>query len=135
MERASADTKAPFDTSFDLARRAAALTSDKKSADILILDLRDLSSVTDFFVICSGRSDIQVRAICDHVTQTLKAEGVAPLATEGVERGRWALLDFGEVVIHVFQEEIRPVFDLERLWLEAPRWTYESGSVIQTTPV
>ncbi len=101
----------------------------------MILDLRELSSVTDFFVICSGRSDIQVRAICDHVTQELKAEGVVPLATEGVERGRWALLDFGDVVVHVFQEGVRRVFDLERLWLQAPRWTYESGSVIETAPV
>jgi len=57
---------------------------------------------------------------------------VAPLATEGVERGRWALLDFGDVVVHVFQETTRRVFDLERLWLEAPRWTYEAGSVIET---
>ncbi|RMD81521.1 MAG: ribosome silencing factor [Candidatus Dadabacteria bacterium] len=116
----------------ELAKRAAELTADKKSADIVILDLRELSSVTDYFVICSGRSDIQVRAICDHVLERLKAAGVVPLATEGVERGRWALLDFGDVVVHVFQEATRRLFDLERLWLEAPRWTYVPGSVIES---
>ncbi len=118
----------------DIATLASELAADKKSTDIVVLDLRELSSVTDYFVICSGRSDIQVKAISNNVLDGFKARGIPCLSTEGIEQGHWALLDFGEAVVHVFQQQTRELFDLERLWREAPRWTYEPGSAIQGAP-
>ena len=82
-------------------------------------------------MVCTGRSDIQVRAICERVREGMKAAGHGALSIEGAEHGHWGLLDFGEVVVHVFQSETRELYDLERLWSEAPRWTYESGPAIE----
>jgi len=114
-----------------MARHAADLAADRKASDIVILDLSGLSSFTDYFVICTARSDIQVRAVCERVMQGMKEAGHAPLSAEGVGHGQWGLLDFGEVVVHAFQASTRELYDLEKLWLDAPRWTYEPGSVIE----
>jgi len=113
-----------------LAESIAAAALDRKASDLAILDLRDVSSVTDFFVICTGRSDVHVRAICDRVEEKLGEEDERPIAREGVTHGRWALLDYGNVVVHVFQPEARAFYDLERLWSHAPRFTSESTSAI-----
>lgn len=114
----------------ELAKSAAVLVSDRKADDILVIDLTERSSVTDYFVICTGRSDVQVQAICQRVTEGLREDGVRPFSTEGTENGQWALLDYGDVVIHVFQKATRELYDLERLWSEAPRWTYDASSAI-----
>lgn len=114
-----------------MARLAAELVADRKAFDVVVLDLSGLSSVTDYFVICTGRSDIQVRAVCERVREGMKQAGHAPLSVEGIQHGHWGLLDFGEVVVHVFQSETRALYDLERLWVDAPRWTYESPSAIE----
>jgi len=113
-----------------LAKSAAVLVSDLKAADILVLDLSERSSITDYFVLCTGRSDIQVQAICHRVAEGLLEAGVRPLSSEGLENGQWALLDYGDIVVHVFQKATRELYDLERLWAEAPRWTYDPGSAI-----
>ena len=115
------------------ANRAADLAADRKAADIVVLDLRGRSSITDYFVVCTGRSDIQVRAICERVREGMKDAGLGALSVEGAEHGHWGLLDFGEVVVHVFQSETRELYDLERLWSDAPRWTYESAPAIEQT--
>jgi ribosome-associated protein len=94
---------------------------DKKAYDLVVLETGRLSSIADYFVICSGRSDTQVQAIADGIEQALKADGVRPLSVEGVERGQWALMDYGDVVVHVFQVPVRGFYDLERLWVRAPR--------------
>jgi ribosome-associated protein len=94
---------------------------DKKAYDLVVLETGRLSSIADYFVICSGRSDTQVQAITDGIEQALKAEGVRPLSVEGIERGQWALMDYGDVVVHVFQVPVRGFYDLERLWVRAPR--------------
>lgn len=113
------------DASLALARAAADLADDGKAIDITILDLREHSSVADYFVIASGRSHIQVEAICsrivDGVRERLEAK---PIAVEGLGNALWAVLDYGSVVVHVFQEQIREVYDLERLWSLAPRWKH-----------
>ena len=114
----------------ELAQSVTRLASDHKADDILVLDLTERSSVTDYFVLCTGRSDVQVQAICERVTQGLREEGVRPLSSEGVDNGLWALLDYGDVVVHVFQKDTRKLYDLERLWAGAPRWTYAPGSAI-----
>ncbi len=118
-------------TSTDAARWAAELAADRKATELLALDLRALSSVADYFVLCTGRSDIHVRAICARIREGMETRDVRRLlSSEGVARGQWALLDFGDVVVHVFQTATRRTYDLERLWLEAPRWTHESRPAI-----
>jgi ribosome-associated protein len=118
-------------SSADLAQLAAELACDRKATDIVVLNLIGISSMADYFVICGGRSDIHVRAICDRVAEGMRDAGHATLSREGVENGQWALLDFGHVVVHVFQEATRQLYDLERLWNQAPRWTYEPRSAIE----
>jgi ribosome-associated protein len=94
---------------------------DKKAYDLVVLDTAERSSIADYFVICSGRSDTQVQAIADAVCAHLEAQGVRPLAVEGYGRGQWVLIDFGDVVVHVFYVPVRGFYDLERLWVRAPR--------------
>jgi ribosome-associated protein len=104
-----------------LARKIASLASDKKALDISILDVRGMTSYADYLVLASGESDRQVTAIADHVEEKLKEQGVRPLGTEGRETGSWVLLDYGEVVVHLFFTEVRAAYDLDGLWADAPR--------------
>ncbi len=114
----------------------AALAADRKAFDIAILDISALSSIADYFVICTGRSHIQVDAICSRVAEGMREDhGVRLLSAEGLENGHWGLLDFGDVVLHVFQDEFRRLYDLERLWSQASRWHYEEGSANETASV
>ncbi len=94
---------------------------DRKAIDLVILEVKDLSSFTDYFLICSGNSDRQVQAIAFHIEEKLGKQGIHPLGVEGKREGRWILLDYGEVIIHVFYQPVREFYDLERLWSEAPR--------------
>jgi len=100
--------------------RAADLALDKKAEDVVALDLRGISSATDFFLLATGSSDIQVRAIADHILEGLAAEGKRPLHTEGLDRARWVLLDFVDFVVHVFHPSTREFYQLELLWGDAP---------------
>jgi ribosome-associated protein len=106
-------------TSEQLARRAAALATDLKAQDVVILDLRGVSDVADFFVIASGTSDTHVRAIAQHLLEEMKHEGMPAYANEGLTQGRWALLDFVDCVVHVFHPALRQFYQLERLWSDA----------------
>ena len=94
---------------------------DHKAIDLVILEVKNLSSFTDYFIICSGNSDRQVQAIAAHIEEKLGKEGLRPLSIEGKREGRWVLLDYGDVVIHVFYQPVREFYDLERLWSDAPR--------------
>lgn len=100
--------------------RAADLALDKKAEDVLALDLRGISSATDFFLLATGNSDIQVRAIAEHILEGLAGEGMRPLHTEGLDRARWVLLDFVDFVVHVFHPAARDFYQLELLWGDAP---------------
>jgi len=93
----------------------------KKAADIVVLDVRGLTSVADFFIVCSGRSNRQVAAIADFIEQYLKKTGIKPMSVEGKNEGLWVLLDYGDVIIHVFYETVRKFYDLEGLWSDAKR--------------
>ena len=105
-----------------LARKVANLLSDKKAVDIVILDVRGMTSYADYFVVASGESDRQVSAMAEHVLINLKeTESLRPIGHEGMETGQWVLLDFGEVVIHLFFSEMRAHYDLEGLWADARR--------------
>ena len=102
-----------------IARRAAELAGELKATDIVVLDLRGVTDMTDFFVIASGTSDTHVRAVADHVQAGLKATGVSTNLTEGLSQGRWALLDYHDCVVHVFHPTMRQFYQLERLWGDA----------------
>lgn len=101
-------------------QRAAELLLDRKAQDVVLLDLRGLSTATDFFLIASGRSDTHVSAIADHVLEELRRAGARPVGTEGLRAGRWVLLDYFDFVIHVFHPDARDFYQLERLWGDAP---------------
>lgn len=101
---------------------AATAASDKKAEDIVVIDVAELLVVTDYFVICTGRNDRQVRTIADEVEDQLREKGgIKPIGREGSDEGKWVLLDFGDLVIHVFQPEERDFYRLEKLWSDAPR--------------
>ena len=100
---------------------AVSAAADKKARDLVVIDVGDFLSITDYFVICSGSSDRQVRTIADEIEAKLKEAGVRPLRTEGGLDGGWLLLDYGVFVVHVFTEEMRKYYELERLWKDAPR--------------
>ena len=104
-----------------LARRAADLLVDRKATDVVLLDVRGMSSYADYFVIASGDSERGVIATAEHVRETLKVEGHRTIGTEGFDTGHWVLLDFGEVVVHVFFTEVRAFYDLDGLWADAPK--------------
>ena len=93
---------------------------DKKAEKIVILDLREISSVTDTMIVASGHSDRHVQAVSESLLQEMKKHGFFPLGSEGLQGGRWALLDYGEIVVHVFYDEVRQHYDLEGVWRDAP---------------
>jgi ribosome-associated protein len=101
-------------------QRAARAALDKKALDLVVLDVRAVSSVADYFLICSGRSTTHVDTIAEAIRLELKAEGSQPLHAEGMPDSGWLLLDYGDVLVHVFLEETRIYYALERLWGDAP---------------
>lgn len=103
------------------ATECARAALEKKAYDLVVLEVGKLTTVADYFIVCSGRSDTQVQAIVQGIDDHLRAQGVRPIAVEGVEHGQWALMDYGDVVVHVFYVPVREFYDLERLWARAPR--------------
>jgi ribosome-associated protein len=95
----------------------------KKAESVLALDVRGLTSIADFFIICSGRSNRQVSAIADHVERFLKEYKIRPISVDGKKEGHWVLMDYSDIVIHIFYEETRRFYDLEGLWSDAKRIT------------
>lgn len=106
-------------------REAVAAADDRKAVDLKVLHLQKVSDFTDYFLICSGTSERQVQAIADGVQERLRENRVRPLHVEGFNRGQWVLIDYGDLVVHVFQEEQRRYYALERLWGDAPDVTAE----------
>ncbi|MBK6306478.1 MAG: ribosome silencing factor [Gemmatimonadetes bacterium] len=102
-----------------LAQRIAALCQEFKATDITILSLKGVSDMTDYFVIASGTSDTHVRSTAQRVEDEMKREGERPAHTEGIEQGRWVILDYVDVVVHVFHPAMRSYYQLERLWGDA----------------
>jgi ribosome-associated protein len=106
-------------------RHAARAAADKKAVDLVVLDVQAVSSVADYFLLCSGKSTTHVQTIADAVRAELKAAGSRPLHAEGVAESGWILLDYGDVLVHVFLEETRHYYALERLWGDAPALVLE----------
>ena len=100
---------------------------EKKAFDLVLLEMRGIASFTDYFLICSGKSDRQVQAIAQAVEEALGREGIRLLGQEGKVEGKWVLMDYGDVVVHIFLEPIRGFYDLEGLWIDAPRIDPEKG--------
>ena len=108
----------------DTALRAAEYALSRKAEDVLVLEVRGLSSVTDYVVICSGLSDTQVRSIAEGARRGLRADGVRCMHQEGEKYANWVVLDFVDVVVHVMQPEVRIYYNLEGLWADAPHRRY-----------
>jgi ribosome-associated protein len=105
----------------ELVDRIAAIASDRKAIDIRVLDVREIVGYTDFFVICSGNTDRQTRAIYDAIHEELKRDGVLPRRVEGERQATWILMDYLDAVVHIFTPDARSYYRLEQLWGEAPR--------------
>ena len=114
-----------------MARLAGAAALDKKAEDVVLVDLREQSSYTDFLVLCSGASDRQLTAIADSVEKALKDAGHKLGGSEGHAGGRWVLLDAGDLVVHVFHVDERAHYDLEGLWADAPQSRLEPKATVQ----
>lgn len=93
----------------------------KKAKGIVVLELKGITFITDYFIICSGESTTQVKAIAEHIEAELLKSAIKPLSIEGLSYAHWVLMDYGDIVIHVFEDETRDYYELERLWLDAPR--------------
>jgi ribosome-associated protein len=107
--------------SLEAAKLCAEAAGNKKAFDILILDLRSLTYITDYFVICSASNTTQVGAISDGIGEALAKAGVRPSHVEGEAGANWVLMDYGDIVVHIFDEQTRIYYSLEKLWGDAPR--------------
>ena len=108
-------------TGEEIARIAAQAALDKKAEDLVVLDVRGLASFTDYFVIMSGRSTRHVQGLAEAVDSTLRQRRIKSSTSEGLNEGHWVLLDYNDVVVHIFYSETRSFYDLEGLWHDAPR--------------
>lgn len=106
--------------------RAAELALARKATEVVALDLRGISSATDYFVIGSGASDVQVRSIAEHIIEELEGDGVRPDHVEGLGAGRWVLIDYFDFVVHIFHPATRQFYQLELLWGDAPQVRFEA---------
>jgi ribosome-associated protein len=107
--------------SLEAAKLCAEAADNKKAFDILILDLRSLTYITDYFVICSASNTTQVGAISDGIGEVLAKAGIRPSHVEGEAGANWVLMDYGDIVVHIFDEQTRSYYSLEKLWGDAPR--------------
>ena len=114
-----AEREDSFLESREIALAAAELALRKKAADLVVLELTGLTVIADYFVICSGESITQVKAIAEFIEEEFSRKGIRPLGIEGLDYSHWVLLDYGDVIIHVFEKETRSYYSLERLWMDA----------------
>jgi ribosome-associated protein len=112
----------------EMALMTAQAADEKKASNILIMDMQDVTIITDYFVICSGNSSTQVQAIVDHIEEKMEETCLRVHHREGYREAKWVLMDYGEIIVHVFQNEDRAFYDLERLWADAPAFTLEELS-------
>ncbi len=122
----AAQAAPPPDVARPTALAIAKAALDKKGEDVVVLDVRGLTSYADYFVVVTADSDRLASAIADHLEQTMKEQGVSKVGVEGYESGRWILVDYGDVVAHVMNRESRGFYDLEGLWADAPRFAVDA---------
>lgn len=114
-------SKEDVENSKHLARLCALLALDKKATEVVVLEVGHLSSYADYFMLCSVGSERQAMAVAHHIQSELKVHGKTPIGLEGGDGGRWVLMDYGDVVCHIFLESSRQYYDLESFWLDAPK--------------
>ena len=116
------ETRTPFSDLDEEVKRALYYASEKKAFDMVALDLREIASFAEFFIICTGANQRQVQAISDEISEQLKKELKArPVRIEGYSTGEWVLLDYGDFIVHIFEKDARDFYDLQRLWRDAKR--------------
>ncbi|MDA8155825.1 MAG: ribosome silencing factor [Actinomycetota bacterium] len=125
-------TKSVQASSRDKAIRIASLASDKKASGLVIMEMKDLTSYADYFVICTAESSTQIKAISDNIVENMQKEGQRPLSVEGLSQSKWVLLDYADVIAHIFDPDTRLFYDLEKLWLDAPRVEMQQDVVGKT---
>jgi ribosome-associated protein len=108
-------------SSWDKTLLLARFALEKKACGLVVMEVRELTSIADYFIICSGRSDRQVQSIAQGIDENLREAGLAALSVEGANRGHWVLMDFSDVIVHIFYEPVREFYDLDGLWGHAPR--------------
>lgn len=108
-------------SSWDKALLLTRFALEKKARDLVVMEVTHLTSIADYFIICSGSSDRQVQSIAQGIEENLGIAGLSPLSVEGGQRGHWVLMDFSDVIVHIFYEPVREFYDLEGLWSQAPR--------------
>jgi ribosome-associated protein len=111
---------------FEKVKTCGTLAEEKKAKDVVVMSLEDLTDITDYFLIASGTSERHVRTIADSVEAGMKERGVKPYSIEGHREGRWVIIDYRNVIVHVFLEQLRELYDLESLWIEAKRYRIEN---------
>ena len=109
----------------ELAIACARAMDERRGTKITVLELEDLTTLTDYFVVGTGASRVQTRAMADRIEEVLSDAGIRPHRIEGLQEGRWVLMDYGQVIIHIFQEDERNFYSLERLWADAPALPFE----------
>lgn len=105
------------------ASACAAFADEKKAKDVLVIDLTGLTDIADYFLVVSGTSERHVKTIAESIEKGMKDAGVRPYSLEGYDQGRWVIIDYQNVIVHVFLEPLRELYDLESLWIEAKRYT------------
>jgi ribosome-associated protein len=116
------ESRTPFDELDELIKLALHSASEKKAVNLVALDLREIASFTEFFVIASGTNQRQVQAIADEITEQLKKQlDARPIRMEGYNTAEWVLIDFGDFIVHIFEQKAREFYDLERLWRDAKK--------------
>jgi ribosome-associated protein len=111
---------------------AAKIVGERKAIDPVLFEVGELTSITDYFLIAGGNSSRQVQAIVRHLSRKMRDKGLKPHGTEGEKEGHWILMDYGDLVIHIFYQPIREFYDLEGLWIEAPRIGLEKNGKKKT---
>ena len=114
-------------TSSDVAYEIVSAMNDAKGRDITVLDVSKVFGLSDYFIVASGRSDRQVQGLASRILDAAAAYGVKPVTLEGIEQGHWVLIDFGEIVVHLFYEPLREKYDIEGLWASAERVTLKKN--------
>ncbi len=107
------------------------LADEKKAVDIVVMDLKGLTDIADYFVIAGGTSERHVRTIADGIREGTKEKKILPAATEGYDEGRWVILDFQSVIVHIFLASLRELYDLESLWIEAKKYRKKENKDIE----
>ena len=113
---------------FEKAQTCAQLADEKKAGNLVVLELIGLTDIADYFVLASGTSERHVRTIADAVESGMKDKGVKPFSLEGYDEGRWVIVDYQNVIVPVFIESLRELYDLESLWIEAKRYKFKKGN-------